>query len=176
MAYGLPWSEEFVRQLDDKEIHSEFVADQIRARIALFKFVHSVSRRGGDRHRPSWAIERTSVRMSSHGLKTRTTASSLCRRCLRSPQRLIFPCGSIFQNGKIGFVLLKTCPAGKSHVAALMLRDWLNRPRVRSRIVPRRRQPETWFQFLASLQEFARPNQKQMEDFRDYPIKAVALT
>ena len=35
MAYGLPWSEEFVRQLDDKEIRSEFVADQIRARIAL---------------------------------------------------------------------------------------------------------------------------------------------
>lgn len=35
MPYGLPWSEEFVRQLDDKEIRDEFVADQIRARIAL---------------------------------------------------------------------------------------------------------------------------------------------
>jgi hypothetical protein len=35
MPYGLPWSEEFVRQLADKEIRDEFVADQTRARIAL---------------------------------------------------------------------------------------------------------------------------------------------
>lgn len=34
MPYGLPWSEEFVRQLSDKEIRDEFVADQIRTRIA----------------------------------------------------------------------------------------------------------------------------------------------
>jgi transcriptional regulator with XRE-family HTH domain len=35
MPYGLPWSEQFVRQLSDKEVRGEFVADQIRARIAL---------------------------------------------------------------------------------------------------------------------------------------------
>ncbi|MGB7126608.1 MAG: helix-turn-helix transcriptional regulator [Methylovirgula sp.] len=35
MPYGLPWSEAFVRQLDDKEIRDEFVSDQIRSRIAL---------------------------------------------------------------------------------------------------------------------------------------------
>lgn len=35
MPYGLPWSEEFVRQLEDKEVRDEFVADQTRARIAL---------------------------------------------------------------------------------------------------------------------------------------------
>src|SRR5258708_12250189 len=35
MPYGSPWSEEFVRQLSDKEVRREFVADQIRARIAL---------------------------------------------------------------------------------------------------------------------------------------------
>jgi transcriptional regulator with XRE-family HTH domain len=34
MPYGLPWSEEFVGQLSDKEIRDEFVADQIRTRIA----------------------------------------------------------------------------------------------------------------------------------------------
>jgi transcriptional regulator with XRE-family HTH domain len=34
MSYGLPWSERFVRQLADKEVRSEFVADQMRARIA----------------------------------------------------------------------------------------------------------------------------------------------
>jgi transcriptional regulator with XRE-family HTH domain len=34
MPYGLPWSEEFVAQLSDKEIRDEFVADQIRTRIA----------------------------------------------------------------------------------------------------------------------------------------------
>jgi len=34
MPYGLPWSEEFVRDLSDKEIRDEFVADQIRLRIA----------------------------------------------------------------------------------------------------------------------------------------------
>src|ERR1700730_18059021 len=34
MSYGLPWSELFVRQLADKEVRSEFVADQMRARIA----------------------------------------------------------------------------------------------------------------------------------------------
>jgi hypothetical protein len=34
MPYGLPWSEEFVGQLSDKEVRDEFVADQIRARIA----------------------------------------------------------------------------------------------------------------------------------------------
>jgi transcriptional regulator with XRE-family HTH domain len=35
MSYGLHWSEEFIRQLSDKEVRDEFVADQIRARIAL---------------------------------------------------------------------------------------------------------------------------------------------
>jgi hypothetical protein len=35
MSYGLHWSEEFVRQLSDKEVRDEFVADQIRTRIAL---------------------------------------------------------------------------------------------------------------------------------------------
>ena len=35
MPYGLPWSEEFVGQLSDKEVRDEFVADQIRTRIAL---------------------------------------------------------------------------------------------------------------------------------------------
>jgi transcriptional regulator with XRE-family HTH domain len=35
MPYGLPWSEEFVRQLDSKGVRDEFVADQIRTRIAL---------------------------------------------------------------------------------------------------------------------------------------------
>jgi transcriptional regulator with XRE-family HTH domain len=35
MPYGLPWSEEFARQLGDKEIRDEFVADQVRTRIAL---------------------------------------------------------------------------------------------------------------------------------------------
>jgi transcriptional regulator with XRE-family HTH domain len=35
MPYGLHWSEQFVRQLSDKEVRREFVADQIRARIAL---------------------------------------------------------------------------------------------------------------------------------------------
>lgn len=35
MLYGLPWSERFVRQLTDKEFRDEFVADQVRTRIAL---------------------------------------------------------------------------------------------------------------------------------------------
>src|SRR6266404_2894195 len=35
MPYGSPWSEQFIRQLADKRIRSEFAADQIRARIAL---------------------------------------------------------------------------------------------------------------------------------------------
>lgn len=35
MHYGSSWSEEFVRQLSDTEVRREFVADQIRARIAL---------------------------------------------------------------------------------------------------------------------------------------------
>jgi transcriptional regulator with XRE-family HTH domain len=34
MPYGLHWSEEFVGQLSDKELRDEFVADQIRTRIA----------------------------------------------------------------------------------------------------------------------------------------------
>lgn len=34
MPFGLPWSEQFVRQLSDKKVRNEFVADQVRARIA----------------------------------------------------------------------------------------------------------------------------------------------
>lgn len=35
MLYGSPWSEGFVRDLSEKEFRDEFVADQIRTRIAL---------------------------------------------------------------------------------------------------------------------------------------------
>jgi|SRR5580704_13717060 hypothetical protein len=35
MPYGLPWSEAFIAELSDKEIRDEFVADQVRARIAM---------------------------------------------------------------------------------------------------------------------------------------------
>jgi len=34
MPYGLPWSEEFVRDMEDKEFRDEFVVDQVRLRIA----------------------------------------------------------------------------------------------------------------------------------------------
>lgn len=34
MSYGSPWSEAFVRQLEDKDVRDEFVADQVRARVA----------------------------------------------------------------------------------------------------------------------------------------------
>jgi hypothetical protein len=35
MQSGLPWSESFVRDLAEKEFRDEFVADQIRSRIAM---------------------------------------------------------------------------------------------------------------------------------------------
>ena len=35
MPYGLPWSEEFIRQLSDRKTRNEFVADQVRARISM---------------------------------------------------------------------------------------------------------------------------------------------
>ncbi len=35
MPYGLPWSEEFARELSDKEFRDVFVQDQARTRIAL---------------------------------------------------------------------------------------------------------------------------------------------
>ncbi len=35
MPYGLPWSEEFVRDLADKEFRDEFVAGHVRTRLAL---------------------------------------------------------------------------------------------------------------------------------------------
>ena len=34
MTSGLPWSSEFVAQLSEKEFRDEFVADQVRTRIA----------------------------------------------------------------------------------------------------------------------------------------------
>lgn len=35
MPYGLPWSEDFIRQISPKGVRDEFVADQVRTRIAL---------------------------------------------------------------------------------------------------------------------------------------------
>jgi transcriptional regulator with XRE-family HTH domain len=35
MPFGLPWSEQFIRQLGEKEFRDGFVADQVRSRIAL---------------------------------------------------------------------------------------------------------------------------------------------
>ncbi len=35
MPFGLPWSEQFITQISEKEMRSEFVADQVRTRIAL---------------------------------------------------------------------------------------------------------------------------------------------
>lgn len=35
MPFGLPWSKEFIRQLADKDVRDEFVADHVRSRIAL---------------------------------------------------------------------------------------------------------------------------------------------
>ncbi|MDQ0466457.1 transcriptional regulator with XRE-family HTH domain [Caulobacter ginsengisoli] len=35
MPFGLPWSEQFIEELSDKELRDEYVADQVRSRIAL---------------------------------------------------------------------------------------------------------------------------------------------
>jgi transcriptional regulator with XRE-family HTH domain len=35
MPYGLPWSKAFIKQISDKEFRDEFVADQVRSRIAM---------------------------------------------------------------------------------------------------------------------------------------------
>ena len=35
MPYGLPWSKSFIAQLSDEDVRKEFVADQVRTRIAL---------------------------------------------------------------------------------------------------------------------------------------------
>ena len=35
MPYGLPYSEEFIEQLDEKDLRDEFVADQVGSHIAL---------------------------------------------------------------------------------------------------------------------------------------------
>ena len=67
MPYGLPWSEEFIRQLDDKAVRDEFVADQTRARIALLiRALREQENSRLDTSRIGYACEQASKRHRSH--------------------------------------------------------------------------------------------------------------
>ena len=96
MPYGLPWSETFIEQLADDEFRNEFVADQVRSRIAM---MIRTLREQGDRNWSQAELGRRMGKTQNEVLYSSARYAYMLNRIKRILNRTVMVLGTQIQRG-----------------------------------------------------------------------------